>query len=99
MATKSVKPQPVRYAGDVHIVHQPKPVGWPKGEPYCGWQVAVVHFRKTDVVGTYRTQREAANVGRQYAKIRGCELTVHAKKTGRFRAKESFGRDPRGVNG
>lgn len=68
---------------DVHVV--------PDGN---GWKVE----HGGDVDGTYDTQQEAIDAGRQAAKAEECELVVHGQDGG-IREKVSEGNDPPEVPG
>lgn len=76
---------------EVHVYYRPRKETGRAGD-YEGWTVQYGR----DILFTRKKQRDATAEARDIAKERQCELVIHAKKTGRFREKASFGRDPRG---
>ena len=55
------------------------------------WSVRTAGAQRAS--GTYETQAEAINKGREIAKKQGSELYVHGRD-GRIRERSSFGKDP-----
>jgi hypothetical protein len=65
----------------------------PAKGPNTGWEL--VRQGDTRPMSTYRTQQEAARVGRRTAKREQSEFVLKGRN-GRIRDRSSYGNDPRG---
>jgi len=49
--------------------------------------------------GSYKTQKEAIEAGREISRRQKSELLVHKKEGNAIRMKNSYGNDPKGIKG